>query len=220
MTDPTGPPAADYPAPPWKARGVLWMSVLTAREAPELPADLSPVGGRRTLLLVLARYTEGSLRYDEFAVGSLARRGRRVGLFCHRIWVDSAASLRGGRRLWGIPKELARFSWDAETVRIRDDNGPVAALRLGPHGRARIPVLRAPSSGFGRIGGERTFLCGQVSGRLGRGRLGVLDWHPPLPGLAAPAPRCTLSVSSARFVFPAGTRLGPAGSHAPGRTGA
>ncbi|MBZ4018841.1 acetoacetate decarboxylase family protein [Streptomyces purpurogeneiscleroticus] len=141
MTDPTGPPAADYPAPPWKARGVLWMSVLTAREAPELPADLSPVGGRRTLLLVLARYTEGSLRYDEFAVGSPARRGRRVGMFCHRIWVDSAASLRGGRQLWGIPKEMARFSWDAETVRV-----PREAGRSRPSAWARTAGRASRSS--------------------------------------------------------------------------
>ncbi|WP_051872010.1 acetoacetate decarboxylase family protein [Streptomyces sclerotialus] len=214
MTDRTG--ASDqrpgHPAPPWRARGTLWLSLFTAREALPLPADLAPLGSRHALAVLLVRYEEGTLRYDELAVGSPARRGRRVGVYCHRIWVDSAASLRGGRLLWGIPKEMARFTWDEGTVRIADDTGTLAALRVAPPVRGRLPVPYLPGNAFGRIGEDRTYLGGRLAGRLGTGRIGVLEWTGRLPELKRPEPRCTVTVSPARFFFPAGTRLGRAGS--------
>ncbi|MEU6118093.1 acetoacetate decarboxylase family protein [Streptomyces sp. NPDC047117] len=211
MTDRTGPPAdPGFPAPPWRARGTLWLSLFTTREPLPLPADLSPLGSRHSLAVLLVRYTEGTLRYDEFAVASPVRRGRRVGLHCHGIRVDSAASLRGGRALWGIPKEPARFSWSEDSVRVSDDAGTLAALRLGPLGRWRVPVPYAPGHVFGRIGADRIHLAGRLSGRLGTGRLGVQEWSGRLPELRRADPLCALALSPARFFFPAGTRQGPA----------
>lgn len=208
-----------YPPPPWRARGALWISVLRTRDAMALPDDLMPVDGRHALVAVLVRYTEGALRYDEFAVGSLVRRGRYAGLFCHRIWVDSVASLRGGRQLWGIPKELARFSWSEGTVRIDGEAGPVATLRVGPDSRGRIPVSRVPGVGFGQIDEDRTLLVGRIAGRLGTSRITPIEWHEGLPALSSGRPRRALSVSQARFFFPPGRRVGRAGAQAPeGRT--
>ncbi|POX41098.1 hypothetical protein C3486_11000 [Streptomyces sp. Ru73] len=216
MTDPTGtPPEPGYPAPPWRARGTLWLSLVTARDPLPLPADLAPLGSRRLLAVLLVRYVTGTLRYDEFAVGSPARRGRHVGLYCHGIWVDSAASLRGGRGLWGIPKEPARFSWGEDTVRVADDTGTLAALRVGTRTGWRVPVPYAPASCFGRIGADRTHLAGRVAGRLGAGRAEVLEWGARLPELRRPEPVGTLAVRPARFFFPAGTRLGRAGAPDP-----
>ncbi|MFD4867846.1 acetoacetate decarboxylase family protein [Streptomyces sp. NPDC058412] len=214
MTDPSDPPPLDYPPPPWRARGELWMSAFRTREALQLPADLTPLGSRHTLIAVLVRYTEGTLRYDEFAVGSMARRGRHMGMLCHRIWVDSASSLHGGRQLWGIQKELANFSWSEGSVRIGDTTGPIATLRVGSHSRRRIPISRVPSVGFGRIDSERTLLTGRIAGRLGTSRISPREWDARLPGLASPEPRYTLSVSRARFVFPEGTLLGRVDAYA------
>ncbi|MGI5471334.1 acetoacetate decarboxylase family protein [Streptomyces sp. CA-132043] len=212
MTDRTGPSAGPgFPAPPWRARGTLWLSLFATREALPLPADLRPLGGRHVLAVMLVRYAEGTLRYDEFAVASPVRRGRRVGLHCHAIRVDSAASLRGGRGLWGIPKEMARFAWSGDSVRVSDDTGTLAALRVGPHGRWRVPVPYAPGHAFGQIGADRIHLAGRLSGRLGPGPLGVLEWSGRLPELRRADPLCALALSPARFFFPAGTRQGPAG---------
>lgn len=186
----------------------MWMSVFRTREALPLPADLTPLGGRHTLITALVRYTEGTLRYDEFAVCSLARRGRHLGMHCHQIWVNSLASLQGGRQMWGIQKELAGFSWDNGSVQIRDGSGPIATLRVSPHSRRRIPVPRIPSIGFGLVDSQRTLLAGRIAGHLGTSRISPTHWHHRLPDLSSPEPRYTLSVSQARFVFPAGIRLG------------
>ncbi|GGU15116.1 acetoacetate decarboxylase family protein [Streptomyces lateritius] len=212
---PNKPSPSDYPPPPWKARGELWMSLFRTRKALMLPTDLTPVGGRHTLITMLARYTEGTLRYDEFAVGSLVRRGRHAGVLCHRIWVDSTASLYGGRQLWGIPKELASFSWSGGSVQIRRDAGPIATLRVAPHSRRRIPVSHLPGIAFGQIATGRTLLVGRVAGRLGTSRITPTEWHDPLPALSTEEPRLALSVSQARFFFPEGTRLGPTATQTP-----
>ncbi|MFC6064061.1 acetoacetate decarboxylase family protein [Streptomyces ochraceiscleroticus] len=212
---PNAPSSTDYPSPPWRARGELWMSVFRSREALTLPCDLTPVGDRHTLIVLLVRYTEGSLRYDEFAVGSLVRKGRHAGVLCHRIWVDSAASLNGGRQLWGIPKELATFSWNDRTVEIRGESAPIATLRVGPHSRWRIPVTHVPSVGFGQIATDRTLLIGRIAGHLGTSRITPTAWHDCLPALNTTKPRLTLSVSQARFFFPEGTRVGRADTQTP-----
>ncbi|WP_052868852.1 acetoacetate decarboxylase family protein [Streptomyces niger] len=220
MTDRTEPPAGPgFPAPPWRARGSLWLSLFRTRAPLPLPTGLTPLGSRRLLAVLLVRYTEGTLRYDEFAVASPVRSGRHVGLHCHGIWVDSEASLRGGRDLWGIPKEPARFSWSADSVRVSDDAGTIAALRVGPHGRWRVPVPYAPGHVFGRIGADRVQLAGRLSGRLRTGRLGALEWSGRLPELRRAEPFCALALSPARFFFPAGTVVDSRGGPLPGRPG-
>ncbi len=51
----------------------------------------------------------GVLSYRELLTAVLVRRGGRSLVSITDIWVDSEASLRGGRELWGIPKDLATF---------------------------------------------------------------------------------------------------------------
>lgn len=55
----------------------------------------SPVGPYRELLFIPGLFRTA--------------RGRRFSIT--RIFVDSAASMDWGRRNWGIPKEMAQFSW-------------------------------------------------------------------------------------------------------------
>lgn len=186
------------------------MSLLTTCEALPLPGDLTPVGHRRTLILVLARHTAGTLDYDEFAMGTAARHGRRLGLYCHRIWVSSMTSVRGGRHLWGIPKELARFTWTGGNVRITADTGPVATVRLSRKRGWRIPAGRLPGHGFGQIGARRLFLPGRISGQLGLSRVTVTQWGDALPGLRRTTSLLALSIAPASFTFPQASTLGRA----------
>ena len=54
---------------------------------------------------------ESTLEYSEFVLApALVRCGPARGFWVSHLWVDSADSVTGGRRM-GLPKELARFDW-------------------------------------------------------------------------------------------------------------
>lgn len=211
MDEPDLPPQTSYPAPPWRATGQMWMAAAAAVDPLPLPPDLTPVGSPRRLVIALTRFN-GTLSYDELAVGSLVRRRGRVGIWCHRIWVDDAASLWGGRQLWGIPKELARFDWDGSTVSVTSGAGLLASFSLGPPGR-RLPPLPAPGTGFGLAGDHRMFLPGRIFARFALTSIRITGWSPLLPGLSDGQPALrAVAAAPARFRFPAGRDLGRAPS--------
>ena len=149
--EPPEPPP--YPPAPWRLRGTLWAGLFRAEAPVVLPAGLRHLLGSRWLVVLLVRYLDGTLIYDELVVGSPARRGVRIGLFAHRIWVNNAASVHGGRGIWGLPKEMATFAWCENGVQVRDDAGPVADFAMDPH-RGRLPPfwLFAPFLGRRRHG--------------------------------------------------------------------
>jgi hypothetical protein len=151
-TRPEGSPVtADtaYPPEPWYLGGALNVSLfLVPRGA--LPAGFELPNGRRPLRLgsrvlvglAAVRYLPGgALDYDELLVSvpSLGRGGLRVTI--PQIWVDSPASVRGGRELWGIPKQLAEFEQTDDgrrtTMTMTVHGAPVAALRA----RRGLPLL-------------------------------------------------------------------------------
>lgn len=140
---------AAYPPEPWYLGGSLNVSVFLVPAA-SLPAGFE-LPNRRTALrlgsrvlvgVAAVRYLPGGvLDYDELlvAVPSLGRGGLRVTI--PQIWVNSPASMRGGRELWGIPKQLAEFrhgqSAGATTITMALDGAPVAAVRA----RRGLPLL-------------------------------------------------------------------------------
>jgi acetoacetate decarboxylase len=90
--------------------GSLWLTLFKVAE----PVDeLRPAG---IYGAAFVSYEEGSpLTYSEFLVArpiSTDRHGRRVSIT--DIWVDSPASVAGGRELWAIPKGLADFTLETE----------------------------------------------------------------------------------------------------------
>lgn len=125
-----------YPPEPWRLRGQLHLTVwrVDADALPALPVGLRPVRLIATALVGTAwvHYEPGGvLSYRELLAAVLVHRGGRPMVSITDIWVDSEASLRGGRELWGIPKHLATFDveragpsqrWSAETP----DGAPVA----------------------------------------------------------------------------------------------
>jgi acetoacetate decarboxylase len=106
--------STEYPPEPWDLRGraaaSLWL--VPVGDLPRLPAGVRPVSlfGRAVVATAFVHYEPGGLlSYHELLVAPLVRRGTRIGLSITDIWVDSPASLAGGRELWGIPKDLADF---------------------------------------------------------------------------------------------------------------
>lgn len=103
-----------YPPEPWDLRGHGYISLfrVRTRDLPALPPGVRPVSllGRSLVAAAFVDYLPGGLLpYHELLVAPLVRVGARPGISITDIWVDSAASLAGGRALWGIPKDMAEF---------------------------------------------------------------------------------------------------------------
>jgi hypothetical protein len=137
-----------YPAAPWQMVGSLWLSLFRlAKDVDELrPAGIYGAA--------FVSYEEGSpLAYSELLVArpvTIEEHGRRVSIT--DIWVDSPASVAGGRELWAIPKGLCDFTletrhtgplsrteWSATLERR-----PIASARFTDVSRA---ALRLPFKG-------------------------------------------------------------------------
>ena len=99
-----------YPPAPWQMVGQLWLTLFRLRE----PVDeLRPAG---IYGAAFVSYEPGSpLTYSELLVArpipAPDGRGKRVSIT--DIWVDSPASVAGGRELWAIPKDLCDFELDS-----------------------------------------------------------------------------------------------------------
>jgi hypothetical protein len=128
----------DYPPEPWALVGQLHSSAFLVPLA-DVPVDLPPgchpvrLGRFGVVGTAWVSYEPGGvLDYRELMATLLVRRGWRVMPTIVRIWVDSEASRDGGRALWGIPKELAKFDFDTVDRRggqfsAHNDDGPIAS---------------------------------------------------------------------------------------------
>ena len=124
-----------YPPAPWELRGNahLHMLVIRASRLPAVPDDFKPIvfGGYGFVVAGWVDYREGSvLGYRELLAAVVGRwRGRPTATVTH-MWVDSDVSRRGGRDLWGYPKEMAEFdvAIDPEgSASARDERGEIAS---------------------------------------------------------------------------------------------
>ena len=103
-----------YPAAPWHMVGSLWLTLFKVRDRVD---DLRPAG---VYGAAFVSYEQGSpLTYSELLVARPVSTGaqstpggRRVSIT--DIWVDSPASVAGGRELWAIPKGLCAFTYESE----------------------------------------------------------------------------------------------------------
>jgi acetoacetate decarboxylase len=127
--------STDYPGPPWRLVGQLW---LTLFRLPERYDELHPAG---LYGAAFVDYQPGSvLTYSELLVARpVPVPGRRgPGLSITDIWVDSPTSMTGGRALWAIPKGLCDLDLDATRRGPRSTTSWAAASAQGPIARARF----------------------------------------------------------------------------------
>jgi hypothetical protein len=146
------PPSPPYPPEPWRLQGGMSVSLwrvppadLPGELAETLPAGARPLllGGKALVGAAFVRYEPGGvLTYDELLAAVLVRHRGRLRITIPAIWVDSPASLAGGRELWAIPKALAAFQRSPITrggvaVRAARDGQVLAELR-------GVPGVRLP----------------------------------------------------------------------------
>ena len=147
----------------------------------------------------------GVLSYRELLAATLVRDGVRPRATITGIWVDSVPSRDGGRALWSIPKELARFAFDAApdglTAEALIEGGPIAraSVRRGVRLPGRWPVrFRIVQNHDGQPQTTRVRATARI-------RLGRSDWRiaadGPLAYLRGLRPRVTVTLADFRMTF-------------------
>lgn len=189
MTDrpappPSSPASAAYPPAPWHTHGRAWAQpFLVDARALALPPGFRPVtlAGRAIGVLALIEYVAPSpLTYAELTwmpcLVTARAAGRTVrGYYVDTMYVDSPASLAGGRELWALPKVLARFVIGAREATIDTDDGAHLELELGARGPA-IP-LRGGGGTVQDGGADLVRFRGTGTVRVGPGSLRVRAAH-------------------------------------------
>jgi hypothetical protein len=112
-----------HPAPPWHLNGEFVI----------VPALVKPraLGG-----VLLANYTSGTLAYRELIV---FERATRRGMVISHIYVDDEQSMRGGREIWGLPKELATFTYGSTRFTAAQE-APLLSARIRRRA-GRLPLI-------------------------------------------------------------------------------
>jgi hypothetical protein len=211
MTDLTA-----YPPEPWYLGGTMEVSAFRVLLADVPPAVLSQIPPGRPVVrgathaivgVAFARYAPGGvLHYNELLVATptVGRAGLRFSI--PQIWVDSAASMTGGRVLWGIPKELGQFdrrvSGDLVNVEMTAEDRPVAAVRAR-YGRRVLPGMRQVSLPIEqRVSGGTVLSHNRVIGKITTLRtVWTFDPLGPLGYLAGRSPFASFGLRDASIVF-------------------
>lgn len=151
-----------YPSPPWTLHGFAYQTlhlVPCDRLRPLLPPEFDIISILPNLTLggvYLASYNSGSvLQYNELIVAAgLVRRAGDWGAWISHIYVDNLDSVAGGRQIWGLPKEMADFTWESGTgnATVHQGNRHLCTLRTSWHS----PSIRPPVTGsvFSTLGQE------------------------------------------------------------------
>jgi acetoacetate decarboxylase len=189
-----------YPPAPWRLAGELTLIPACVRLAAARRFAIPPgarllgAGGRTLGGAMLADYRSGTLVYRELIVFSaLAALRGRPGFVVSHVYVDSEASMRGGRALWGLPKELADFTVSRHVFEVRQGGALLlrARLRRRP---GRLPLwLPAPTLGavdgtavhpvgVARVRAAPALVRLEVPAASAFAPLGLAGTHPALAG--------------------------------------
>lgn len=185
-----------YPPEPWDLHGHSTIGVWL------LPRDRAPaphssrtrpvtVFGRCVVAVAFFGYEAPSpLTYGEVMSTVLVREGWRLRVSITHIWVDSPASMAGGRALWAIPKELAGFEIEPGRRYAAEDIGSVQ-VRSSRRLPFAVPIrfrIAQDDSGRLKVSGVRgTARLALLRARwrfVPDGPLGFLDAGPPLLSIA------------------------------------
>lgn len=190
----------------WLLRGSGLAALYRAR-ADLVPPDMRATfrGGMAAVLLL--HYTRSPVGpYHELLyVGGFFSGGGGTHPRVTHILVDSPDSLRAGRDLWGLPKELAHFDWKDGFVRVEQQGQLVAEFAWHACG-PRLPALSAPIPKAGRTlaqlwAGEVRLTRPQAVGQVRPARLSHKLVNPALfPDVERPL--LTLALSEVRLRFP------------------
>ncbi|MEH1977221.1 MAG: acetoacetate decarboxylase family protein [Nostoc sp.] len=127
-----------YPQAPWTLHGyaIQTLNLVNIDQVrPLIPLELEIISvwpGKTLASVYLSNYGSGSvLEYSELiVVPALVNYQRKIGAWISHIYVDNADSVAGGREIWGLPKELAEFTWEqGKYVTVHQENRKLCSLK-------------------------------------------------------------------------------------------
>ncbi|PSB55804.1 acetoacetate decarboxylase family protein [Chamaesiphon polymorphus] len=190
-----------YPPAPWHLYGTALQSfhaidVETAKQLVPLDFDIvSVLPGKTVGSVYLSVYEPNStLQYHELImVPALVRYRGKIGAWISHIYVDNPQSVEGGRNIWGLPKQLADFTWDERQISVSHDRNLLCRVDRSP---IEIPLslwqkIKVSADVFGGL--ERDVLAFQ-------GNLEApLKWSPFRLNIPAASPLATIDLGDPVF---------------------
>ncbi|MEH1965751.1 acetoacetate decarboxylase family protein [Nostoc sp.] len=143
-----------YPQAPWTLQGYAIQTlhlVNIDRVRPLIPLELEIISvwpGKTFGSVYLSNYGSGSvLEYSELIIASaLVSYQRKIGAWISHIYVDNVDSVAGGQEIWGLPKELAEFTWEqGKHVTVHQGNCRLCSLNYNQQSLAWRQRLSASS---------------------------------------------------------------------------
>jgi hypothetical protein len=196
-----------YPPSPWTLNATAYVS-LWRLPAKDWPITLGTGIRELTLfgsVILCSGFVDygpgGDLGYRELFLAVLARAGAQWGASLPLIWVDSSASLEGGRALWAIPKQLATLNVENRTVHAVTNGRAIASMSFEP-GRRLLRRFPIRATVMQARGSELVRTPIHVSAGIERIRA---QWYipqdSPLSVLQERVPIMSLRLSQARLRF-------------------
>ncbi|KID30349.1 Acetoacetate decarboxylase (ADC) [Prauserella sp. Am3] len=202
-------PSSEYPPAPWNLTANAYLSLWTvpAADVPRLPTTAAPLTIGSTALVFTAWFDylpSGQMSYHELLAAVAVQGGRTPTGTVTEIWVDSPASMAGGRALWAIPKDLADLDFTygrgfTATAGTGEDWIATAAFSPRPGPPVRLPAtfaIRQEADGVPLTSAVRS---------TARPQAAASSWNinpsGPLGYLAGHRPRLSLHLGDARIRF-------------------
>ncbi|MEH2356272.1 acetoacetate decarboxylase family protein [Nostoc sp.] len=163
-----------YPQAPWTLQGYAIQTlhlVNVDQVRPLIPLELEIISvwpGKTLGSVYLSNYGSGSvLEYSELiVVPALVNYQSKIGAWISHIYVDNADSVAGGREIWGLPKELAKFTWEqGKYVTVHQENRKLCSLKYNQQSLAWRQWLSASS--FSVKGADLLMFPAEVESVLG-----------------------------------------------------
>lgn len=165
-----------YPEAPWTLQGyaIQTLQLIDIDKArPFIPTELDIISvwpGKTLGGVYVSSYGFGSvLEYNELiVVAGIVTYSGKIGGWISHIYVDNSDSVAGGREIWGLPKELAEFSWvkgDQSNVTVRQGNQQLCSLTYSqPSFDLPIPLS---GSVFSNLATDLLLFKGEFKSHLG-----------------------------------------------------
>ncbi len=195
-----------YPQAPWTLQGYALQTVQLVdidRVRPLIPSELEIISvwpGKTLGGVYLSSYQSGSvLEYNELIViaAGLSYRGK-FGAWVSHIYVDHPDSVAGGREIWGLPKELADFTWENGRVTVRQGNRLLCRLSYNRQGIGWRQ--RGSASSFSTIGSDLLLFPFEFESRFGLvGSKLEVPAESPFASLSLGQPWLTISCDQLRL---------------------
>jgi hypothetical protein len=195
-----------YPQAPWTLQGYAFQTLQLLdidRVRPLIPSELNIISvfpGKTLGGVYLSYYGSGSvLEYSELIViaAFLSYKGKFGGWVSH-IYVDNLDSVAGGREIWGLPKEMADFTWEGDRVTVTQANQTLCTFKYNRQGFGLQQRLGASS--FSSIGEDLLLFPAEVESRFGLVGSGLeIPSESPFSGLNLGQPLLTVHADNMRL---------------------